>query len=256
MTSEQTSRTVDRAPGGAAKFYTQPELLTVEEFGNQGLNLSEQSYAFSSAVRAVPITSVEIPTVQRHYPIIFTEVENPSLLAVVGVLDDQNLFVDESGQWEAGTYIPAYLRCYPFALVKHSEDQYAVAVDVAAPNIAEDAEQPFFEGKELAPVIQARVDHCARFDANLKQTAEFCRRLADLKLLTGQELAVEPDGKGDKQVVAKYIAVDLPKVRDLDADILRELHLDGTLAAIYAHRFSLDLWNNLLERRVRRNLAA
>ncbi len=256
MTSERKSSTVEQAPGGAAKFYQQPELLTIEEFGNHGLNLSEHSYAFSRAVRAVPITSLEIPTVQRHYPIIFTDVENPSLLAVVGVLDDENLFVDENGQWEAGTYIPAYLRCYPFALVTHSEGQYAVAIDLAAPNIAENAEQPFFEGKELAPVIQARVDHCARFDAHLKLTAEFCRRLADLKLLTGQELEVETTETGEKKVVAKYIAVDLPKVRDLDADILRELHLDGTLASIYAHRFSLDLWNQLLERRVRRNLAA
>lgn len=249
MTNEQTSRSIDQAPGGASKFYTRPELLTIEEHGNLGINVAAQPYAFASTVRAIPITSVEVPAAQRHYPIIFTSVEEPSLLAVVGVLDDRNLFVDNDGQWERGAYIPAYLRCYPFGLVTHKEDQYAVAVDMAAPNIVENAAQPFFEGGELAPPVQERVDHCAQFDAQLKVTAGLCKRLAALKLLTGQALTVTPEG--EEQVLAKYVAIDLRKVRDLDAATLRELHLDGTLATIYAHRFSLDLWHQLLARRAR-----
>ena len=255
MSNEQTSKSVEQAPGAARIFYQQPELLTVEDHSNYGLNMANRPYDFCSSVRAVPLTSVEMVAAQRHYPIIFSSIEEPSLLAVVGVLDDRNLFVDDSGYWEAGTYIPAYLRCHPFALVSHTDDQFAVAVDIKASTVAENAEQPFFDGKELTAPVQERVDHCARFDAQLKITAEFCSRLAELQLLTGQEVSLTPDGEAEEMAVAKYIAVDFRKLESLDPETLQTLHADGTLAHIYAHRFSLDLWRQLLDRRVRRKNA-
>lgn len=252
MTNEPTSRTVEQAPGAARVFYKQPELLTVEEHSNLGLNRANRPYDFCSTVRAVPLTAVEMNIAQRHYPIIFSSVEEPSLLAVVGVVDDINLFVDERGRWEAGAYIPAYLRCHPFALVTHTAEDFAVAVDMAATTVAENGEQPIFDGKELSAPVKESVEHCARFDAQAKITAEFCKRLAELDLLTGQELSLAPDEGGEETVVAKYVAVDFRKLQELDAETLQKLHKDGTLAAVYAHRFSLDTWRHLLERRVRR----
>ena len=252
MTNEPTSRTVEQAPGAARVFYKQPELLTVEEHSTLGLNRANRPYDFCSTVRAVPLTAVEMNIAQRHYPIIFSSVEEPSLLAVVGVVDDINLFVDERGRWEAGAYIPAYLRCHPFALVTHTAEDFAVAVDMAATTVAENGEQPIFDGKELSAPVKESVEHCARFDAQAKITAEFCKRLAELDLLTGQELSLAPDEGGEETVVAKYVAVDFRKLQELDAETLQKLHKDGTLAAVYAHRFSLDTWRHLLERRVRR----
>ena len=252
MTNEPTSRTVEQAPGAARVFYKQPELLTVEEHSTLGLNRANRPYDFCSTVRAVPLTAVEMNIAQRHYPIIFSSVEEPSLLAVVGVVDDINLFVDERGRWEAGAYIPAYLRCHPFALVTHTAEDFAVAVDMAATTVAENGEQPIFDGQELSAPVKESVEHCARFDAQAKITAEFCKRLAELDLLTGQELSLAPDEGGEETVVAKYVAVDFRKLQELDAETLQKLHKDGTLAAVYAHRFSLDTWRHLLERRVRR----
>ena len=51
------------------------------------------------------------------------------------------------------------------------------------------------------------------------------------------------------------IAVDLKKLKELDAATLQQLHVDGTLSAIYAHCFSLDNWLHLLERRKLRQSA-
>src|SRR3990170_5032720 len=35
-------------------------------------------------------------------------------MAITGLRDGQNLFVNKNGSWPAGVYIPAYLRRYPF----------------------------------------------------------------------------------------------------------------------------------------------
>ncbi|MDH3621026.1 MAG: SapC family protein [Gammaproteobacteria bacterium] len=256
MTNEPTSRTVEQAPGAARVFYKQPELITPEEHSNLGLNKANRPFDFCSSVRAVPLTAVEMNIMQRHCPIIFSSVEEPSLLAVVGVVDDENLFVDENGRWETGVYIPAYLRCHPFALVAHETEDFAVAVDLAATTVAEGGEPLIFDGKELSAPANEIVQHCLLFDAQAKITAEFCNRLAELELLTGQELSLAPDEGGEETVVAKYVAVDFRKLEAIDAETLQKLHKDGTLAAIYAHRFSLDTWRQLLQRRVERKKRA
>ena len=46
-----------------------------------------------------------------------------------------------------------------------------------------------------------------------------------------------------------YEAID--KLQKLDAATVEKLFQDGMLGAIYAHRFSLDNWVRLLERRQR-----
>jgi SapC len=236
---------------GRKFLYEKPELLTVEEHGSLGINPSAQRYDFVRNARAIPITAVEMATVQRHYPIVFTSIEQPTLLAIVGVLDERNLFVDDDGKWDASAYLPAYVRCHPFALAARSEDQFAVVIDRSAAVISEHAELPFFDGNKLAPQVQSLVDHAVQFDAQMRATQAFCEKLASKGLLAGQEVAFTPKDGGAEQPLGAYVAVDFEKLRDLDSATLQELHKDGTLAAVYAHRFSLDLWRQLVERRSR-----
>lgn len=229
-------------------LYQQPELLNVEEHGGLGLDPAERPFEFARNVNAIPIAAVELMSAQRHYPIVFSDLENPTLLAIVGVIDSVNLFVDDSGQWEKGTYLPGYLRCYPFALAPRPEDQFAVVVDRAAPSISEGGKQPLFEEGKLTKPIKDHVDFCAQFSSYRQASSLFCDKLADLGLLSGQQAKFTPDD-GEEQSIGTYVAVDLAKLKDLDADTLRELHLDGTLSGIYAHTFSMDNWTHLLEKR-------
>ena len=246
MTQEEAS-----VLDGGSPFYSKPELLTLEDHGALGINPSAASYDFLKSVRVVPVTMLELTAAQRHYPVVFSSLEQATLLAVVGVLDDTNLFVEADGAWRESTYVPAYARCYPFALATGPDDQFAVVIDSAAPMVAENAEQPFFDGSSLSTPIQQRVDHCMQYDAQNKATRVFCDRLAELKLLKGQEVTFNRTDGGEEIVLGSYVAVDFAKVKDLDSETLQQFHTDGTLAAIYAHRFSLDLWWQLLDLRNR-----
>ena len=240
---------------GKMFLYSKPELLTVEDHGRLGLTASERPFDFVKSIRVVPIAAAEIASAQKNYPIIFSDLKTPALLAVVSVLDGVNLFVDDNGKWDESAYLPAYIRCHPFALAPRPNDQYAVVIDRAASVITENAEQPFFDGKDLAPPIQARVDFCAQFSAHRPATKALCDKLVELDLLSGQQATYKPDAGGEEQSIGSYVAVDFDKVKELDASTLRQLHLDGTLSAIYAHRFSLENWFRLLERRNRRQSA-
>jgi len=234
---------------GEMFLYSRPELLNARDHGSLGINPSEQPYAFAKSAKFVPIAAAEIVSAQRHFPVVFSGPKQPTPLAILSVLDSDNLFVDENGQWAPGVYIPAYLRCYPFAVATRNDDQFSVVVDRAAQCISEDAEQPFFEaGNELTAPIRARVDYCANYHAYLKGTASLGEKLSKLELLNGQQASFTVEGAGEKKASKTYIAVDIEKFGKIDAETLHGLHADGTLSAVYAHLFSLDNWNNLVER--------
>lgn len=238
---------------GEMFLYSAPELLNARDHGGLGINPSEQPYAFAKQAKFVPIAAAEIVSAQRHYPIVFSALKQPTLLAIVSVLDSDNLFVDEHGNWEQGTYIPAYLRCHPFAVATRDDDQFSVIIDRAAPCIAENAEQPFFDSnKQLTPSIQARADYCATYHSYLKATTSFGEKLAELELLDGQQANFDLGEGGGPRSSKTYIAVNVEKFGTLGAEALRDLHADGTLSSAYAHLFSLDNWNGLLERYKRR----
>ena len=236
---------------GRMFLYSQPQLLTVEEHGHLGLNSSSRPYEFCRSIRVVPLAAAEIASAQKNYPVVFSDLKKPSLLAVVGVFEDRNLFVDDEGNWDHTAYVPAYVRCHPFALASRPNDQYAVVIDRAAQTIAENSEQPFFEGRNLTPPIQARVDFCAQYTAHRPATQAFCDRLVELGLLSGQQATFTPQGEEKERPIASYVAIDFDKLQKLDAPKLERLFQDGMLSAIYAHRFSLENWFRLLERRNR-----
>jgi hypothetical protein len=254
MANEQVTAGAGQALEGAMLFYRQPELLNHQAHGSLGLRRPERPFEFARSARILPLTLGEIPSAQKHYPVIFSDMENPVPLAVVGRDENVNLFIDENGAWERGTYIPAYARCYPFALVARSDDEFAVVIDRAADSVTDNPEQPFFDGDKITPETQSLMDFCARYDAETKRTAEFGRRLKELGLLAGQQVTRTARG-GEAEPFASYIAVDSEKLNKLEESALRDLFGSGFLAGAFAHLFSLENWQLIIERHLQRDPA-
>ena len=250
MNSETES--VEQLRDGKMLFYKQPELLYHEAHASLGLHRLERPFEFTRNARALPLTLGEIPSAQKHFPVVFSDLENPVPLAVLGMIDDINLFVDENGQWERETYVPAYARCYPFALAARSEDEFAVVIDRAADNVTDEPEQPFFDGDKVTAETQSLINFCGRYDAERKQTANFGLRLKELGLLAGQQVTrTSPEGV-DGPIVS-YVAVDSQKLNELEKSVVGELFSNGYLAAVFAHLFSLENWQLVMERYGRRS---
>ncbi len=247
----QTPTIEAQALEGKMFLYEQPELLTVEEHGRMGLSTVPRPFEFVRHVRAVPLVSLEFSSAQKDYPIVFSDTDVPMPLAVVGIAEDVNLFVDDAGNWERPHYIPFYVRCHPFGFARGQGDQLAVVIDRAARSVTENPEEPFFDGNKLTEKMQQRVDFSARYSQERQRTTDLGRRLKELGLFTGQQVKHRPQG-GEEQPLGTYVAVDVEKLGKLDSTALQQLHADGSLSAIYAHVFSLENWNRLLERRAGR----
>ncbi len=118
------------------------------------------SYTFAAANNLAPLSAQEIGHAARSLPLAFVQNEGkPVLVALLGLLPGQNLFVAPQGQW-LGTYIPAVLRAYPFALASTAagKDQLALAVDETSGLIGEQGAggTPFFAEDGETPHPQTR----------------------------------------------------------------------------------------------------
>jgi hypothetical protein len=71
---------------------------------------------------AVPLTVEEFPQAQRHFPIVFSSGDSPVPLALMGLNEGVNVFIDEEGTVTSPIYVPAYVRRYPFMLAKLNPD--------------------------------------------------------------------------------------------------------------------------------------
>jgi len=234
---------------GKLFLYENPEMLALEDHKNLGITPIAAPYANTREHCAIPITMTEFKSVQKNYPIVFSGHKNPYPLAIVGVVEDKNLFLDDNDQWDENCYIPAYLRCYPFAFAQLGDDQMAVVIDRDSTMVSENPEFPFFENDDITAHTKNMRDFAAQFVTQRKQTEEFCKMLEEKELLTDQHVTHRPEGADKDEVLANYAAIDARKVNDLSGEELETLHKSGALAAFHAHMFSLENWNNILLRR-------
>src|SRR3546814_10848855 len=76
------------------------------------------SAEFLVGQHAIPLTSDEFVSACRFFPIVFSAGDNPVPLALMGLNEGINTFVDDAGKLVNPVYVPAYIRRYPFLLAK------------------------------------------------------------------------------------------------------------------------------------------
>lgn len=233
---------------GHMLLYERPELLTREEHGHLGLRTLPEAFSFARHVRGVPLMVSEVRSAQRFCPIVFSDDRNPVPIAVLGVLEGRNLFVDDDGAWEVPGYVPAYLRCYPFALATAGDDRLALVVDRAADQVSDRPDVPFFGDDGLSAAVQERLELCRTYEAERQRTQAFCQMLVRHGLLVRQEARHAVDGS-DEQIIARYFVIDPDRLMALDKDTIDGLFRDGSLGVITAHLFSLDNFDELMRKR-------
>jgi hypothetical protein len=246
---------------GNVLLYTQPEPLSREMHAKMGLRRVDKPFGFAANTNVVPLTVTEFPMASLSYPIIFAG-ERRQPLAVMGVGAGVNLFVGQDGAFELGSYIPAYIRRYPFVLANDQQrGQLVVCIDRAAKILGEDYDVAFFDEKgEPTEYTTNCIKFCNDFEADGRRTEAFVNVLRELDLFEVKQSTYtpfNPDGSpGQPQQIAEYFAVDEVKLRALPADKLKEMAENGALAQIYAHLISLIGWDRLVAIAMARQNAA
>ncbi len=247
---------VEGAPqiSGQMFLFERPELLSKEKHGDHGVTRPEQPCKFCAKARAIPITVSEIPLAMKDYPVVFLSAEQPLPLAITGLIDDVNLYVDESGNWEQNRYVPAYIRRYPFAVASETDsgDRLAIVIDAAYEGIIPGGDVPFFEGDKPTDATEKAIDFCKTYEQDRRVTENFMNKLKEFELVTGQTAQFTPTGQETPQPFAQYFGVDEKRLAELPDDKFMELRKANLLPMLYAQLMSLGNWRTLLQRRANR----
>jgi hypothetical protein len=235
---------------GTVLFYHQPEPLAPEMHGKLGVKRMDGPFGFARTGHAVPLTVGEFPLAALTGPIIFVG-EEKIPLAVMGLNAGENMFLQDNGTFEAGIYIPAYIRRYPFVFA-HDEaaEKMVLCVDRKAEFIVEGGDMPFFVGNEPSDYLKQCIEFCNNFEVERQRTMNFVELLKGLDLFetkTASFTPVQPDGStAEPQRIADYFAVSEDKLNALPVEKYIELRDNGALGQIYAHLISLMGWDRLI----------
>jgi hypothetical protein len=234
-------------------FYTALQPLNTQEHGKMKIRRLESATQMATA-HAVPVTVEEFPLLQRHYPIVFSVGEDPIPLALMGLNDGQNVFLDETGKPnDPSLYIPAYMRRYPFLLarLRPESDELSLCFDPNSGAIGEfDEGEPLFDGDEPSEATKAVLSFCEQFETAGQRTGAFVQDLKKSGLLIDGEVAIQPEGAPQPFIYRGFRMVDEEKIRELRGDELRKMNQNGMLALIYAHLFSLSQIREVFARQV------
>ncbi len=237
---------------GNVLFYSQPEPLSPETHGKMGVKSMNGPFGFAKAGHAVPLTVGEFPLSALTGPIIFVGDEKLPI-AVMGLNAGENMFVRDDGLFEAATYIPAYIRRYPFVFANDDNaKQMVLCVDRAAEFVVDKGfDQPFFEADgQPSAYTKNCIEFCNNFEIERQRTMSFIALLNELDLFetkTANFTPNNPDGTpGETQKIAEYFGVSEEKLNKLPTDKYIELRDNGALAQIHAHLISLAGWDRLI----------
>jgi hypothetical protein len=204
---------------------------------------------------AIPATVDEFTLLARHYPIIFAVGDTPVPLALMGLTEGVNAFLDENGQaLEPDIYVPAYIRRYPFLLAKLTQDsdELSLCFDPTSGAIGdfEDGEPLFEDDGQPSKATKAILEFCEQFETAGQRTGAFIEDLQKSGLLMDGEVAIQPEGATQPFIYRGFRMVDEEKLRDMRGDDLRKYNQSGLLPLIYAHLFSLPQIRELFTRQV------
>ena len=206
---------------------------------------------FIANQHAIPLTAEEFPNAQRDYPIVFSSTEQPVPLALMGLNEGVNVYIDADGKVTDNIYLPAYIRRYPFMLARlqPDRDELSLCFDPSAGLVGDfDEGNPLFDGEEPSENTKGILGFCEQFERAVQNTSAFVNELKRLDLLMDGELKIENPNMAKPFLYQGFKMVNEEKLRDLRGDELRKMSQSGMLPLLYAHLFSLQGMRDLFAR--------
>lgn len=231
------------------------DLLPLDREAHKNLKLDTTKSVVSRVANqnSVFLAAVEFADACKEYPIVFVRAGNGGAdgkaavapLAVLGLRPGSNLFV-EGEKWN-GTYVPAYVRRYPFVMarVEEGSNNMAVCFDTSWDAFNETTGEALFKDGQPTEFVLNAKSFLENFEQEAERTRLICELLVDLDLL--QDMRFEATLPNGEQIdVEGFLALDEKKYAELPDDKVLQLHRNGLIAMIEMHRLSLTHMNRLV----------
>ncbi len=212
---------------------------------------------FCRSINAIAISFSEFTQAARDYPIVFASGDGAQTfapVAVLGLADKQNVFINAAGDWEPSAYVPAFVRRYPFCISKLYVDgkpRSERMVCVAKAHLDRQGIALFdAEGKATArwePIERLLQD----YENDLDLTAQMCATFAKLGLFSPFQFQVM-QGETPTLTLQGMFRLDEGKLANLKPASLKALLSKGLMGKAYAHFHSLENFARLYNRALAR----
>lgn len=230
------SPTANRMP----MFYQQIEAFDTTRHADL-CRQTQRDFRFAAEATVIPVVISELPQLLRHYPLVFipsVDGGSPGLAVLVGLGDGPNLFVNSQSAWLPDTYIPAYVRRYPFhALRIDMETEPLLAIDPTA--LITGYGEPLVDtAGEPSSYVREMLAFTQEYRAAAERTETMCQALLDAGVLQDGDITLQT-ASGEVHRINGFLSVDEARLRLLPAEALIKLHGADALGLAYAQLLSL-----------------
>lgn len=208
-----------------------------------------ERYPSAAGMTSVILAGSECAEAAPDYPLVFAQQKGRrSVHAVTGYSAGENLFVGENGEWRRDTYVPAYVRRYPFIVIEDPEVQkFMLAADLSSDVIGKEEGDPLFENGEPSETAKNALAFCTSYHHELVEAEKLIDQIADLGILVERNAdLILPDES--KHQITGFQIVDEEKFKDLSGVDFLSLRRSNALPLIYAHLISMRNWRKLIDR--------
>lgn len=208
--------------------------------------LPREGYHFAAYQAVASILIVELPKLLPHYPLGFIQQgEDYQAVAVLSLDGQRNLYVAPNGKW-IGSYVPASLRGYPFALANNEQGGKVLAIE--ADSLTEQEVEPLFnDAGEPAETVASTLDFLKQCEQNRQLTQQAVNALQEASVIEPWPLQL---GRGEGQEPLKVqglYRVSEQALNVLDAEAYAKLQ-GAPMALAHAQLFSTHNLHHLTER--------
>ena len=241
------------APPQLPLFYNQLEPISSQAHADfRARPMSTAPYLVNQ--HAIPLTVDEFPLCQRFMPIVFSSGDESIPLALMGLNEGVNVFVNaDGGLVDNNFYVPAYVRRYPYMLARLTPEaeQLSLCFDPSFEGVGKfDDGEPLFVDGEPSAFTKGVLEFNEMFEQAGQRTQAFMNEVRELDLLMEGEVTIQPADSDKPFVYRGFQMVDEKKLTELRGDQLRKMSQSGLLPLLYAHLFSLALMREIFERQV------
>jgi hypothetical protein len=219
-------------------------LVAVNNVTHAALCINETpDYRVAAQVDALPLLASELGQALRHYPLAFLDTgpdSAPLLVAITGLANGHNLFVDAQGRWLSGAYVPAYVRRYPwFAVQVHTQGDLLLAMDDTATQLNQEQGTSLFDEQGQPSALLQQV---MAFEREYRfwglRTQAMVLALQQAQVLEPGQFTLTAHG-GESRQLNGLLVVSETRLQQLTPETLLTLHSADALGLAYAQLMSM-----------------
>jgi len=207
---------------------------------------------FCRTANSLALSAAEFVSAARDYPITFVSGDEKAFapVALLGLAEKQNLFIDASGAWIAGHYVPAFIRRFPFCLARATVEgrPRTDRIVCVEKSYLDAGGLPLYDAEgKVTPNWSGFEQLLQSYENDLELTAQMCEAFAKLELFEAFEFRVMNAEQASLTIKGMY-RIDEKRFTALKPASHKAMVTKGFMGRIYSHFHSLENFGRLYQR--------